>query len=136
VGFKGLKVNDANKMRKGFSAQGVGYIVAKKTLIGRALDASKFSGNKPEIAAEVAVAYSDDNLASPREIGAYLKKNKGALSILGGIFEGRFITKEEVISYSSIPDRKTLYAQFVNLINSPIQRFAMVTSEIAKKKSL
>lgn len=136
VGFKGLKVNDANKMRKGFSAQGVEYIVAKKTLMGRALDAAKFTGDKPEFGAEVAVAYSEDNLASSREIGAFLKKNRGALSILGGVFEGRFITKEEVVSYASIPDRKTLYAQFVNLINSPIQRLAVVTSEIAKKKSL
>lgn len=134
VGFKGLKVNDANKMRKGFRAQGVDYVVAKKTLLNRALDAAKVSGTRPEMGAEVAVAYSVDNLASSREIGGYLKKNKNALSILGGIFEGKFISKEEVMVYSSIPDKKTLYAQVVNLINSPIQRFAMVVSEIAKKK--
>src|SRR5690348_11404322 len=52
VGFKGLKVNDANKMRMGFKSQGVGYIVAKKTLLGRALDAAKITGTKPEIAGE------------------------------------------------------------------------------------
>lgn len=136
VGFKGLKVNDANKMRKGFRAQGVDYVVAKKTLLNRAFDAAKISGVKPEIGAEVAVAYSADNLASSREVGGFLKKNRNALSILGGIFEGKFITKEQVISYSSIPDKKTLYAQVVNLINSPIQRFAMVVSEIAKKKTV
>ncbi|MDO8579626.1 MAG: 50S ribosomal protein L10 [bacterium] len=134
VGFKGLKVNDANKMRKGFRSQGVNYIVAKKTLMNRALDVAKIEGKKPEITAEVAVAYSADNLTSAREVGSFLKINKNMLSILGGIFEGKFITREEVATYASIPDQKTLYAQIVNIINSPIQRFVMAMSEIAKKK--
>jgi large subunit ribosomal protein L10 len=134
VGFKGLKVNDANKMRLGFRAQGVDYLVAKKTLMTRALEAAKISGTMPEIAGEVAVAYSVDNLTTAREVGGFLKKNKGALSILGGIFEGKFITKDEVVTYASIPDQKTLYAQVVNIINSPIQGFVMALSQIAKKK--
>lgn len=134
VGFKGLKVNEANSMRKGFKAQGVSFLVTKKTLMGRALEAAKIEGSMPEIGAEVAVAYSADNLATAREVGAFLKKNKDKLSILGGIFEGKFITKADVVSYASIPDKKTLYAQVVNLINSPIQRFVIATSEIAKKK--
>lgn len=135
VGFKGLKVNEANNMRKGFKAQGVNFVVAKKTLMGRALEAAKIEGVRPEIGAEVAVAYSADNLATAREVGAFLKKNKDKLSILGGIFEGKFITKADVVTYASIPDKKTLYAQIVNLFNSPIQGFVMATSEIAKKKA-
>ncbi len=134
VGFKGLKVNDDNKMRKGFKAQGVDYVVVKKTLLNRALDMAKISGTKPEIKTEVAVAYSVDSLTPSREVGGFLKKNKGLLSILGGIFEGKFITGEEVVAYSLIPDRQTLYAQIVNLFNSPIQGFVMAASEIAKKK--
>jgi large subunit ribosomal protein L10 len=134
VGFKGLKVNDANKMRKAFRSQGVDYLVAKKTLMNRALAAAKIEGAMPEIAGEVAVAYSADNLSPSREVGGFLKKNKDMLQILGGIFDGKFISKAEVLTYSSIPDKKTLYAQVVNLINSPIQRFVIATSEIAKKK--
>jgi large subunit ribosomal protein L10 len=134
VGFKGLKVNDANKMRMGFRSQGVSYLVAKKTLLNRALDAAKLEGAKPEFAGEVAVAYSAENLTPSREIGGFLKKDKDMLSVLGGIFDGKYITKEEVLTYASIPDRKTLYAQFVNLINSPIQGFVMAASQIAKKK--
>lgn len=134
VGFKGLKVNDATKMRKTFRAQNVNYVVAKKTLLNRALDAADISGSKPEIAAEVAVAYANDNLAPAREVGNFSRQNKGMLSIIGGIFEGRFITSDEVKSYSLIPDRQTLYAQVVNLFNSPIRGFVVAVSEIAKKK--
>ena len=135
VGFKGLKVNEANSMRKSFKAQGVKFLVAKKTLLNRALDAAKVSGTRPDMGAEVAVAYSADSLSTAREVGAFLKANKERLSILGGIFEGAFITKAEVVTYASIPDQKTLYSQVVNLFNSPIQRFVIAASEIAKKKA-
>lgn len=134
VGFKGLKVNEANAMRKGFKTQGVGFLVTKKTLLNRALTAAKVEGAQPAMDSEVAIAYSADNLATAREIGGFLKKNKDKLSVLGGIFEGKYISKADVLSYASIPDKQTLYAQVVNLINSPIQRFVIATSEIAKKK--
>jgi large subunit ribosomal protein L10 len=135
VGFKGLKVNDSNKMRMAFRAQGVDYIVAKKTLMTRALTAAKIEGTMPEIVGEVAVAHSIDNLTTAREVGGFLKKNKDMLVILGGIFEGKFITKAEVVTYASIPDKQTLYAQIVNIFNSPIQGFVMAANEIAKKKA-
>jgi ribosomal protein L10 len=38
-------------------------------------------------------------------------------------------------SIALIPSRKTLEAQFVNLINSPIQRFVVSLDQIAKKKT-
>jgi large subunit ribosomal protein L10 len=53
---------------------------------------------------------------------------------LGGVFEGKFISKADVLAYANIPDQKTLYAQFVNIINSPIQGFVMALNEIAKTK--
>ena len=53
---------------------------------------------------------------------------------LGGIFEGMFKGKEEIVAIASIPSRQTLYAQFTNLVNSPIQRFVVGLSEVAKKK--
>ena len=44
------------------------------------------------------------------------------------------MNREEMVSIAQIPGLKTLQAQFVNLINSPIQGFVMALSEIAKKK--
>jgi ribosomal protein L10 len=45
------------------------------------------------------------------------------------------MNKEKMTEIAMIPGRDTLYAQFVNLINSPIQRFAVVLDQIAKNKS-
>jgi len=134
VNFKGLKVNDAVKLRRQLISQEVGYMVSKKTLMGLALNEKKPDGTQPELIGEVAIAYGKDLLAPAREIYEFQKKNKESMSIIGGIFDGAFIDAEKVISIASIPPLKTLRAQFVNIINSPIQGFAMAVNEIAKKK--
>jgi large subunit ribosomal protein L10 len=141
VNFHGLKVNDETKLRKSLRDQGVNYKVSRKTLLVRALK-GKVEGEIPELAGEVAIAYlptdkmgSKDGTITPREIYNFQKTHKGLLNIIGGIFEGKFIGREKMMEFAMIPSREVLYAQLVNLINSPIQRFAVVLDAIAKSKS-
>jgi len=133
VNFHGMKVSDETVLRRNLRDQGVGYKVSRKTLLARAL-AGKAEGEIPELTGEVAIAYSKDNTASAREIYNFGKTHKGILNIIGGIFEGKFIGAERMMEIAMIPAREVLYAQFVNLINSPIQRFAVVLDQIAKTK--
>jgi large subunit ribosomal protein L10 len=74
-------------------------------------------------------------IAPAREVYNFQKTHKGLLNILGGIFEGKFVDGVKMQEIAMIPSREVLYAQFVNLINSPIQRFAVVLDQIAAKKS-
>jgi large subunit ribosomal protein L10 len=134
VNFHGLKVSDETKLRRELRDQGVGYKVGRKTLLKRALT-GKAKGEIPELSGEVAMAYSKDQTASAREVYNFQKTHKGLLEIIGGIFEGNFLGKEKMMEIAMIPNREVLYAQFVNLINSPIQRFAVVLDAIAKSKS-
>ncbi len=134
LGVKGIKVNEQNKLRKKLRDEKVGFTIAKKTLVGRALDKAKFSGAKPEFTAELAVAFSEDNLASHREISDFQKKNKENVKIIGGVFDGVYVDAVKVAELASIPSLHTLHAQLVNLLNSPIQGFVMALSEIAKSK--
>lgn len=134
VNFHGINVSDETSLRRSLRDQGVGYKVSRKTLLRRALE-GKAEGIIPELPGEVAIAFSKDTTSSPREIYNFQKTHKGILNILGGVFEGKFIGGEKMIEIAMIPSREVLYAQFVNLINSPIQRFATVLDAIAKVKS-
>jgi large subunit ribosomal protein L10 len=133
VNFHGMKVSDETVLRRELRNQGVDYKISRKTLLKRAL-AKKAEGEIPELLGEVAIACSKDQTASAREIYNFQKTHKGILDILGGIFEGNFIGKEKMTEIAMIPSREILYAQFVNLINSPIQRFAVVLDQIANAK--
>jgi len=134
VKFDKLKVADVNSLRRGLQAQEVGYKVAKKTLLKRALSTHGVTGDLPEIPGQVAIAYSADLLAGAREVFDFQKKHKDNISILGGVFEGKYMNASEMMSIATIPPLQTLRAMFVNLINSPIQRFAVVLDQIAQTK--
>jgi len=133
VNFHGLKVSDETSLRSSLRNAEVNYKVGRKTLLKRALT-GKAKGEIPELNGEVAVAYSKDATASAREVYNFQKTHKGLLEIIGGIFDGNFLGKVEMMEIAMIPSREVLYAQFVNLINTPIQQFAVVLDQIAKSK--
>ncbi len=133
--FHHLVVADDMAMRKALRKEGVGYMVVRKTLAKIALKDANISGTMPEFTGELAIVYGEDLTAPAREFFTFQKKYKDNVKIVGGIFEGRYMTVEEMTAVAMIPSQKTLYAQFVNLINSPIQRFAVVLDAIAKIKT-
>jgi large subunit ribosomal protein L10 len=131
--FKGLTVAEQNEMRKALRAQNISYTVAKKTLIKRALSTANYAGEMPVLEGEVALAIGEDELAPAREIAVFVKKFPEHLAFVGGMFGGKYVGKEEIISISAIPGMDALRAQFVQLINSPLQRFAVVLNAKAGK---
>ncbi|MFA6279158.1 MAG: 50S ribosomal protein L10 [Candidatus Paceibacterota bacterium] len=136
VGFTKLTVADASKMRKQLKDSDVNYFVAKKTLLRLALNKQSYDGEIPELPGEVAIAWtkSDDVTAPAHGVYEFGKKLKGALVLLGGVFEGAFIDAEKAIAIATIPSMQVLRGMFVNVINSPIQGFVMALDQISKKK--
>ncbi len=134
VNFHGLGVSETTEIRRGLKEKGVGYYVAKKTLTQKALDEAGIEGSKPELEGELGIVYGKDLIDPAREVYSFQKKLEDRIAILGGIFEGKFMNKDEMTSVAQIPGMKTLQAQFVNLINSPVQGFVMALGRIAEKK--
>lgn len=135
VRFNKLTVADTSAMRKSLKGEGVGYYVAKKSLLKRVLGAKGYEGAIPELPGEVAIAWSDTDATSPaRGIYEHGKKHEG-LSILGGVFQGGFKNASEMTAIATIPPVPVLRGMFVNVINSPIQGMALALKAIADKKS-
>lgn len=135
VNFHGLPISDTTLLRAELRGKGIGYTVAKKTLVKRALSEASVTGELPVLDGELALAYGEDLMAPAREILAFQKKFEDKVSIMGGIFDGTYKTKAEMTEIASIPDLKTLRGMFVNLINSPIQGLVIALDGIAGKKN-
>ncbi len=136
VHFKGLSVGDTSAMRKTLREQGIGYFVAKKTLMRRALAEQGYTGELPELPGEIALAWSTGDPTAPaREVYEHGKKHKGALTIMGGVFEGSFASALQMNAIATIPSVPVLRGMFVNVINSPIQGFVIALDQIRDKKS-
>jgi len=136
VGFKGLTVADTSAMRKTLREDGVGYYVAKKTLIKRVLSDQGYQGEIPDMPGEIALAWTnDDATAAARGIFEMGKKHKGALTIVGGVWEGAFADAFAMNAIATIPPVPVLRGMFVNVINSPIQGLVIALNQIAETKA-
>lgn len=135
VNVHGLKVADSTIMRRALRAEKVGFFVAKKSLTTIALTDKKYAGTMPALLGEFGLAYGTDVVAPARGVYEFQKKYKDQVAIMGGVFEGKFMSKEEMTVIASIPPQKVLYGMFVNVINSPIQGLVIALNEIAKKKT-
>lgn len=135
VGFSKLTVKDASEMRKQLTKAGVKYYVAKKTLIRKALEAKGYTGEIPELPGEVAVAWTSEDVTAPaRGVYEFGRKLKGALTLLGGVFEGAYADAVKIVAIATIPPMPVLRGMFVNVINSPIQGLVVALDKIREKK--
>lgn len=135
VNFHGLNVSNETALRNVLRENKVGYKVSRKSLLQRALS-GKAEGEMPELAGEVAVAYSsDDELGPAREIWNFSKTHDGVLKILGGIFQGKFQGEAFMAELATIPSKEVLLSKLAFLFKSPMQRVAIALNEVAKKKA-
>jgi large subunit ribosomal protein L10 len=135
VNFHKVPSIETVKIRQQLRNNKVSMYVAKKTLVKKAFGETKIDGSLPELEGELALVYSDDSIAPAREIYAFQKNLKNAVSILGGVFENKYLSKTQMEEIAQIPGYETLLGMFVNVINSPIQGFVMSLKAIADKKS-
>jgi large subunit ribosomal protein L10 len=139
VHFKTVTVAEETAMRRDLRREGVGYTVAKKTLIRRALKALGHDESILPLEGEIAVAYNNaeggDASGPARLIHGFAQKLKEKLVIAGGIFEGTLRDARAMQEIATIPSMEVLRGMFANIINSPKQRFAIALSEVAKTKA-
>ncbi len=134
VHFKGLSMEDTSAMRRALKADGVSYLVAKKTLIKHALSSKGYEGEMPELPGEIAIAWSsEDPTLAARDIYEHGKKHKDALTIVGGIYEGAYQDAVAMNAIATIPPLNVLRGMFVNVLNSPIQGLVIALNQIAEK---
>lgn len=139
--FHGLPVAETVKLRRDLRDCGIGFKVAKKTLLRLAFSGAKIEGEMPALAGEVGVAYlsrpeagEEEAITVPREVEHFAKAHPERLKILGGVFLGKYAGADLMLALASIPPREALLGQLVVLLNSPLRRLALVLNAISKNK--
>jgi len=129
AGFNAFGVKDNEALRAKLKAEKSEYYVAKKTLLNLALKENKLDINVRDFDGKVAAIFSyDDEIAPAKILGAFRKdKDKEErVFFLGGILEGKLLSKSEVEALSKLPSKQELYAKLVGSLNAPISGFVNV----------
>jgi large subunit ribosomal protein L10 len=125
--YKGLTVKDCSELKRLCKKQGVEYIVAKKTLIAKALENAGLKDiNVKNLQGNIALVIGFEDEIAPAKITANFAKNHESIKMLGGIMESKYIDLAQVESLSKIPSKLELLAKLVGSINAPVSGFVNV----------
>ncbi len=144
--YIGLNVGSITKLRKELRAVGAEMKVAKKSLMHLAAKEKGMPmAEEKDLTGPIACIFSyEDPVAGPRAALAFSKEHK-QVAFVGGLFEGKLLSKLEAMSLATIPSRQALLGIFAGMIQSPLVSFASICSapltgfarglsELAKKK--
>ena len=127
VNFHGLSVFLASNLRREIRKSGASYMVAKKTLIRKALLEFPFEGEMPVMDGEIALAFASENPEILAKIlQDFAKKNKDMINLQGGLFENRYIDGKTMVMLANIPPRDVLLTQLVGVLAGPMRNMAGV----------
>lgn len=120
--FKGLSVKDNEELRQKLREENSEYYVAKKTLLDLAFKNNPIEGLKArEFEGQVAAVFSyGDEVAPAKVIHGFRKDKEDKLGFVGGILEGRYISRDQVENLAKLPSRLELYVKMVGSMNAPV----------------
>jgi large subunit ribosomal protein L10 len=132
--YRGLTVENLNKLRVDARSKGVYLHVLKNTLARRAVAGTPFEVAQGAMVGPLIYGFSEDAVAAAKVVSDFAKTND-KLIVKGGAYAGKVLDANGVKALASIPSREVLIAQVAGLLKSPIQRFAVVLAAVAEKRA-
>jgi len=131
--YRGLTVEQLNKLRVDARAKGVYLHVLKNTLARRAVAGTPFEAAQGAMVGPLIYGFSEDAVAAAKVISDFAKTND-KLVIKGGAYAGKALTVDGVKALAAIPSREVLISQVAGLLMSPMQRLAAVVAALAQQR--
>lgn len=133
--YIGLTVHDVSDLRNKLRASDAEMKVAKKTLMQLAAkDLGLPELTDSAIEGPVACIFSFADPMTGAQIAYKYSKEHPQVALIGGIFEGKLISKDEAMTLAKMPNKLQLLGMFAAMLNSPLSSFARGLSELAKQK--
>jgi large subunit ribosomal protein L10 len=125
--YIGLNVADVSEFRNKLREGNAEMKVAKKTLIQRACkEAGLPEIPQDELTGPVACIFSFEDPLSGAQIAFKFAKKHDQVALVGGVYDGRVLTKEEAVELAKMPSRDQLLAKFVGMLQAPLNSFASI----------
>ncbi|TAL67913.1 MAG: 50S ribosomal protein L10 [Bacteroidetes bacterium] len=147
VDFVGMNVEESIKIRREFKKMNVDYLVAKNTLVLRALnEVGDFNIPSDIFIGQTAIIFSYSDAVSPaKTLKEHIDKfNKPVFK--GAYIEGQFFDGKQLKTVASLPTKQDIMASIVGSLHAPIsgivgsinavmRDLASIIEEVAKKQA-
>ncbi|HMQ02198.1 MAG TPA: 50S ribosomal protein L10 [Candidatus Doudnabacteria bacterium] len=124
--YRGTTVKEIDGFRRALSAEGVQSKVYKVSLLKKAYEANGIAAGELDYKAPVILSVSQEDEVAPARIISKVAKDVKTISILSGVLDGQFASREQVLALAELPSKEELLAKLVGSINAPVSGFVNV----------
>jgi len=133
IRFSKVDVPALTRLRDRVREKNAKYLVAKNTLIARAVEGTDMAVLKEHLAGPTALVVNAGDPVEVAKILADFSKEKPEFAFKGGYVEHRPATDAQLKSLATLPSKPELIAKVLYLMKSPIQRLVYVLSAPPQK---
>lgn len=130
--YRGLTVPDLLELRRNLRKGAADFRVAKNTLLRRAVQGTGFEGLQDHFTGTSAIAVSSDDPVTPAKVLCEFSKTHPALDIRTALLDGKLLSREEIVALSKLPDRDTLLAKLLSVMNAVPTGLVQVLSGVPR----
>lgn len=136
AGEPGLSVSQLQELKKALRALEGEYVVAKKTLVEKALEQVKYDGVQVfDMDGSMGLVLGHgDAYATAKELYKFAKANK-ALQMFTAWMDGHLVSQEELLAMATLPGREELLARLLGMLKYPLSSLAVVLNQVAQQKT-
>lgn len=131
--YQGMSVQNITALRKKMHAEGVDYIVAKKTLMSIAAKEAGYDVNFKSFPGMLGVAIATQDEMAPAKLVGDAGKDQ-PIKLVGGIFEGKVVDQDFIVKLSKLPNKTQLLTQLLYVLNGPTGAFARLLNAYREQK--
>lgn len=147
VDFKSMSVAETNKVRNLLRAKELRMVVAKNTLIDRAIDESGFTKIPWDLLkGQSGVIFTYDDPTVPAKIIAEVSEKTEKPRLKAAVLDGQLYDGTQLKTIAALPSKKDLYSAIVGSLSAPasgivgvisavLRDVAYLIEEVAKKQN-
>jgi large subunit ribosomal protein L10 len=136
AGEPGLTVSQLQELKRSLRKAEGEYMVAKKTLVDKALHDLKYDGLDifgMEGSMGIVLAHGDIYAVS-KALYQFAKANP-ALKLFAAWTDGKAMSLAELTEMATLPTRDELIARLLGMLQYPVKSLAIVLDQVAKQKT-
>ncbi len=137
MNFNGISANLMTDLRWKVKDHGGEIVVGKNTLFYRALMDTVISDHREVLVGPTAIVFAyEDPIAVSKVIYEFAEEfnSDDPLSLIkGGLYEGKFLTPEDIKAFAKLPPRDVLISKLMGVMQAPIVNLIMTLKAVPQK---
>jgi len=132
VDYRGVSVPQVTELRRTVRAAGAKYRVVKNTVAKRAAAGTSLAALDKHFAGPTAVVFTNADPVAMAKALTTFTKTAPTMTIKAAIVQGRSVAAAAVVDLANMPSKPELYAQFLSVLQAPMQQLVTVLSAVPR----